>query len=195
MILLIDNYDSFTYNLVQYIGSAEPDMRVIRNDACSIAEIEAMQPEAIVISPGPGRPADAGICIEVIRYFKDKVPILGVCLGHQAICEAFGGVVSYAKELMHGKTSQAELIGDSPLFAGLKGHIKVARYHSLAAEKDSLPPELMITAQTADGEIMAVQHREYPVYGVQFHPESVLTPDGLKIIQNFVNIAKGRKQA
>ena len=175
MILLIDNYDSFSYNLVQYIGSAEPDMRVIRNDACSIAEIEAMQPEAIVISPGPGRPADAGICIEVIRYFKDKVPILGVCLGHQAICEAFGGVVSYAKELMHGKTSQAELIGDSPLFAGLKGHIKVARYHSLAAEKDSLPPELMITAQTADGEIMAVQHREYPVYGVQFHPESVLT--------------------
>ena len=195
MILLIDNYDSFSYNLVQYIGSAEPDMRVIRNDACSIAEIEAMQPEAIVISPGPGRPADAGICIEVIRYFKDKVPILGVCLGPQAICEAFGGVVSYAKELMHGKTSQAELIGDSPLFAGLKGHIKVARYHSLAAEKDSLPPELMITAQTADGEIMAVQHREYPVYGVQFHPESVLTPDGLKIIQNFVNIAKGRKQA
>ncbi|WP_417091044.1 anthranilate synthase component II [Marvinbryantia sp.] len=195
MILLIDNYDSFSYNLVQYIGSAEPDMRVIRNDACSIAEIEAMQPEAIVISPGPGRPADAGICIEVIRYFKDKVPILGVCLGHQAICEAFGGVVSYAKELMHGKTSQAELIGDSPLFAGLKGHIKVTRYHSLAAEKDSLPPELMITAQTADGEIMAVQHREYPVYGVQFHPESVLTPDGLKIIQNFVNIAKGRKQA
>ena len=195
MSLVIDNYDSFAYNLVQYIGSAEPDMRVIRNDACSIAEIEAMQPEAIVISPGPGRPADAGICIEVIRYFKDKVPILGVCLGHQAICEAFGGVVSYAKELMHGKTSQAELIGDSPLFAGLKGHIKVARYHSLAAEKDSLPPELMITAQTADGEIVAVQHREYPVYGVQFHPESVLTPDGLKIIQNFVNIAKGRKQA
>ena len=184
MILLIDNYDSFSYNLVQYIGSAEPDMRVIRNDACSIAEIEAMQPEAIVISPGPGRPADAGICIEVIR-----------CLGHQAICEAFGGVVSYAKELMHGKTSQAELIGDSPLFAGLKGHIKVARYHSLAAEKDSLPPELMITAQTADGEIMAVQHREYPVYGVQFHPESVLTPDGLKIIQNYDNIAKGRKRA
>lgn len=195
MILLIDNYDSFSYNLVQYIGSTEPDMRVIRNDACSIAEIEAMHPEAIVISPGPGRPADAGICIEVIRYFKDKTPILGVCLGHQAICEAFGGVVSYAKALMHGKTSQAELIGDSPLFAGLKGHIKVARYHSLAAEKESLPPELMITAQTADGEIMAVQHREYPVYGVQFHPESVLTPDGLKIIQNFVNIAKGRKQA
>lgn len=195
MILLIDNYDSFSYNLVQYIGSAEPDMRVIRNDACSIAEIEAMHPEAIVISPGPGRPADAGICIDVIRYFKDKAPILGVCLGHQAICEAFGGVVSYAKELMHGKTSQAELIGDSPLFAGLEGHIKVARYHSLAAKKDSLPPELMITAQTADGEIMAVQHRQYPVYGVQFHPESVLTPDGLKIIQNFVNIAKGRKQA
>lgn len=195
MILLIDNYDSFSYNLVQYIGSVEPDMKVIRNDAYSISEIEAMCPEAIVISPGPGRPADAGICIEAIRYFKDKVPILGVCLGHQAICEAFGGVVSYAKELMHGKTSQAELIGKSPLFEGPDRSIKVARYHSLAAEKESLPAELLITAQTADGEIMAVQHREYPVYGVQFHPESVLTPEGLKIIQNFVDIAKGRKQA
>lgn len=195
MILLIDNYDSFSYNLVQYIGSVEPDMKVIRNDACSIAEIEAMHPEAIVISPGPGRPADAGICIEAIRYFKDKVPILGVCLGHQAICEAFGGVVSYAKELMHGKTSLAELIGGSSLFEGLESPVRVARYHSLAAEKESLPSELRITAQTADGEIMAVQHRDHPVYGVQFHPESVLTPEGIKIIQNFVDIAKGRKKA
>ncbi|EET59821.1 putative GMP synthase (glutamine-hydrolyzing) domain protein [Marvinbryantia formatexigens DSM 14469] len=195
MILLIDNYDSFSYNLVQYISSVELDIRVIRNDACDISQIEEMHPEAIVLSPGPGRPADAGICIEAICYFKDKVPVLGVCLGHQAICEAFGGVVSYAKKLMHGKTSQAELLGKSPLFEGLQSPIKVARYHSLAAQRESLPPELIVTAQTADGEIMAVQHRDYPVYGVQFHPESVLTPDGLKIIQNFVNIAKGRKQA
>lgn len=194
MILLIDNYDSFSYNLVQYIGSVEPDMKVIRNDAYSIEQIEEMHPEAIVISPGPGRPEDAGICMEAIRYFKDKVPVLGGCLGHQAICTAFGGVVSYAKKLMHGKTSQAELTGKSPLFEGLKSPVQVARYHSLAAKKDSLPPELIITAQTEDGEIMAVQHRDYPVYGVQFHPESVLTPEGLKIIQNFVNIAKGRKK-
>ena len=188
MILLIDNYDSFSYNLVQYIGSIRPDIRVIRNDACTVEEIEAMHPEAIVISPGPGRPADAGVCIEAIRWFKDKVPILGVCLGHQAICEAFGGTVSYAKKLMHGKTSMAELSLESPVFAGLPECIQVARYHSLAALREDLPRELMVTAQTPDGEIMAVQHRDYPVYGLQFHPESVLTPDGLKIIENFLKL-------
>ena len=187
MILLIDNYDSFSYNLVQYIGSVRPDIKVIRNDAYTIEEIEAMHPEAIVISPGPGRPADAGICIEAIRYFKDKVPILGVCLGHQAICEAFGGTVSYAKQLMHGKTSQARLTAKSPIFAGLQSPVQVARYHSLAAVEDSLPPELIVTARTPDDEIMALQHSQYPVYGVQFHPESVLTPDGLKMIINFLN--------
>lgn len=191
MILLIDNYDSFTYNLVQYIGELEQNIKVIRNDACTLAEIEAMKPEAIVISPGPGKPSEAGICIKTIQYFKDKVPILGICLGHQAICEAFGGTVSYAKELMHGKSSMAQIIEESPLFCGIGTQLKVARYHSLAAIRDSLPKELKVTAETVDGEVMAVEHRDYPIYGLQFHPESVLTPDGMKLIENFLNIAKG----
>ena len=193
MILLIDNYDSFSYNLVQYIGSVRPDIKVIRNDAYTVEEIEAMQPEAIVISPGPGRPADAGVCIEVIRYFKDKVPVLGVCLGHQAICEAFGGTVSYAKELMHGKTSMAAFSEESPIFAGLQSPVQVARYHSLAALEEDLPRELTVTARTEDGEIMAIQHRDHPVFGVQFHPESVLTTDGLKMIENFLNLVGGKQ--
>ena len=190
MIVLIDNYDSFTYNLVQYIGAVEPDIRVIRNDACTPEEIEAMKPDAIVISPGPGKPSDAGICIEAIQYFKDKIPILGVCLGHQAICEAFGGTVSYAKELMHGKSSVAQILEESPLFKNLGTEIQVARYHSLAAIRDTLPEELKVTAVTDDGEIMAVEHRDYPVYGLQFHPESVLTPKGMTLIENFLNISK-----
>ena len=190
MIVLIDNYDSFTYNLVQYIGAVEPDIRVIRNDACTPEEIEAMKPDAIVISPGPGKPSDAGICIEAIQYFKDKVPILGVCLGHQAICEAFGGTVSYAKELMHGKSSVAQILEESPLFKNLGTEMQVARYHSLAAIRDTLPEELKVTAVTDDGEIMAVEHRDYPVYGLQFHPESVLTPKGMTLIENFLNISK-----
>ena len=190
MIVLIDNYDSFTYNLVQYIGAVEPDIRVIRNDACTPEEIEAMKPDAIVISPGPGKPSEAGICIEAIQYFKDKVPILGVCLGHQAICEAFGGTVSYAKELMHGKSSVAQILEESPLFKNLGTEMQVARYHSLAAIRDTLPEELKITAVTDDGEIMAVEHRDYPVYGLQFHPESVLTPKGMTLIENFLNISK-----
>ena len=190
MIVLIDNYDSFTYNLVQYIGAVEPDIRVIRNDACTPEEIEAMKPDAIVISPGPGKPSEAGICIEAIQYFKDKVPILGVCLGHQAICEAFGGTVSYAKELMHGKSSVAQILEESPLFKNLGTEMQVARYHSLAAIRDTLPEELKVTAVTDDGEIMAVEHRDYPVYGLQFHPESVLTPKGMTLIENFLNISK-----
>ena len=190
MIVLIDNYDSFTYNLVQYIGAVEPDIRVIRNDACTPEEIEAMKPDAIVISPGPGKPSEAGICIEAIQYFKDKVPILGVCLGHQAICEAFGGTVSYAKELMHGKSSVAQILEESPLFKNLGTEMQVARYHSLAAIRDTLPEELKITAVTDDGEIMEVEHRDYPVYGLQFHPESVLTPKGMTLIENFLNIGK-----
>ena len=190
MIILIDNYDSFTYNLVQYIGALEPDIRVIRNDACTPEEIEAMRPDAIVISPGPGKPSEAGICIEAIRYFKDKIPILGVCLGHQAICEAFGGTVSYAKELMHGKSSMAQIRKESPLFKNLGTEMQVARYHSLAAIRDTLPEELKVTAVTDDGEIMAVEHRDYPVYGLQFHPESVLTPKGMTLIENFLNISK-----
>ena len=191
MIVLIDNYDSFTYNLVQYIGALEPDIRVIRNDACTPEEIEAMKPDAIVISPGPGKPSEAGICIEAIQYFRDKVPILGVCLGHQAICEAFGGTVSYAKELMHGKSSMAQIKEASPLFRNIGTEMQVARYHSLAAIRDSLPGELKVTAETDDGEVMAVEHRHYPVYGLQFHPESVLTPKGMTLIENFLNIAKG----
>lgn len=191
MIVLIDNYDSFTYNLVQYIGALEPDIRVIRNDACTPEEIEAMRPDAIVISPGPGKPSEAGICIEAIRYFKDKIPILGVCLGHQAICEAFGGTVSYAKELMHGKSSMAQIKEASPLFRNIGTEMQVARYHSLAAIRDSLPGELKVTAETDDSEVMAVEHRDYPVYGLQFHPESVLTPKGMTLIENFLNIAKG----
>ena len=190
MIVLIDNYDSFTYNLVQYIGAVEPDIRVIRNDACTPEEIEIMKPDAIVISPGPGKPSEAGICIEAIQYFKDKVPILGVCLGHQAICEAFGGTVSYAKELMHGKSSVAQILEESPLFKNLGTEMQVARYHSLAAIRDTLPEELKVTAVTDDGEIMAVEHRDYPVYGLQFHPESVLTPKGMTLIENFLNISK-----
>ena len=190
MIVLIDNYDSFTYNLVQYIGALEPDIRVIRNDACTPEEIEAMKPDAIVISPGPGKPSEAGICIEAIQYFRDKVPILGVCLGHQAICEAFGGTVSYAKELMHGKSSVAQILEESPLFKNLGTEMQVARYHSLAAIRDTLPEELKVTAVTDDGEIMAVEHRDYPVYGLQFHPESVLTPKGMTLIENFLNISK-----
>lgn len=187
MILLIDNYDSFSYNVYQLIGSIQPDMKVIRNDELSIAEIEALAPSHIVLSPGPGRPSDAGICEEVIRYFQGKIPILGICLGHQAICEVYGADITYAKELMHGKQSIATLDTDSRLFAGMKEQITVARYHSLAADPDSLPQCLQITASTADGEIMAVQHKEYPVYGVQFHPESVLTPEGKAIMENFLS--------
>ncbi len=186
MILLIDNYDSFSYNVYQMIGSVNPDMKVIRNDEMTIAEIEALSPSHIVISPGPGKPGDAGICEEVIRYFQGRIPILGICLGHQAICEVYGATITYARELMHGKQSIVTLDRDSRLFAGMERQITVARYHSLAADPDTLPECLQVTATTEDGEIMAVQHREYPVYGVQFHPESVLTPQGRAIIENFL---------
>ena len=186
MILLIDNYDSFSYNLYQLIGSVEPDIKVIRNDDSTIEEIEKMEPEALILSPGPGRPEDAGICIEAIKYFAGKIPILGVCLGHQAICEAFGGTVSYAKELMHGKQKMIYQTGENKIFAGMENAFPAARYHSLAALKETLPPELKVTAQSEDGEVMAVEHSEYPVYGLQFHPESVMTPDGRKMIENFM---------
>lgn len=188
MILLIDNYDSFSYNLYQLIGSIRPDIEVIRNDEKTVEEIHAMRPEAIFLSPGPGKPADAGVCIDTVRKLAGKIPILGVCLGHQAICEAFGGVVSYAEHLMHGKTSQARLDTDSRIFAGMDASIQVARYHSLIAIKEKLPACLKITAQTEQGEIMAVEHIDYPVYGLQFHPESILTPDGHKIIKNFLEV-------
>lgn len=186
MILLIDNYDSFSYNLYQLIGSIRRDIRVIRNDELTVEEIDQLDLDGIFISPGPGRPENAGICVELIQKMAGKIPILGVCLGHQAICHAFGGVVSYAIELMHGKTSMASLDRDTILFEGMQPEIQVARYHSLAAVKESLPACLRVVAETPDGEIMAVEHREYPVYGLQFHPESVLTPDGRQIIENFL---------
>lgn len=191
MILLIDNYDSFSYNVYQLTASVEPDVKVVRNDEMTVEEIRALAPTHIILSPGPGRPSDAGICEEVIRCFAGQIPILGICLGHQAICEVFGASITYAKQLMHGKQSAAFLDTDSTLFRGMKREITVARYHSLAAE---LPPELdtlKVTARTYDGEIMAVEHEKYPVYGVQFHPESVLTPEGYQIIENFL----GKKRA
>lgn len=187
MILLIDNYDSFSYNLYQLIGAENDDITVIRNDEKTIEEIREMNPSHIVLSPGPGRPENAGICIEAVHAFAGKIPILGVCLGHQAICKAFGAEVSYAKSLMHGKTSVVKLDTSGTIFAGMEETAEVARYHSLAALKETLPDVLKITAETADGEVMAVEHTEYPVYGLQFHPESVLTPDGDKMIRNFLN--------
>lgn len=187
MILLIDNYDSFAYNLYQLIGSIDDQIKVIRNDEMTISEIENLNPDTIVISPGPGKPSEAGNIEEVIKYFYNKKPILGVCLGHQAICEAFGSTISYAKTLMHGKSSVIE-ISDDDIFRGLGQETKVARYHSLAVKEDSLAKELKILARSDDGEIMAVKHQDYPVYGLQFHPESILTSDGKKIIENFLGV-------
>ncbi len=185
MILLIDNYDSFSYNVFQLVGGITEDMRVIRNDELEISQIKALRPDAVILSPGPGRPANAGVCESVVREID--VPILGICLGHQAICEALGGKVTYAKQLMHGKQSVAELDTSSKLFLGMEKNITVARYHSLCADADTLPKCLKITARTADGEIMAVEHKEKPIYGLQFHPESVLTPDGEAIMRNFLS--------
>ena len=194
MILLIDNYDSFSYNLYQLIGSVDPDIQVVRNDEVTLDEIETLSPKAIVLSPGPGRPKEAGICIPVIKRFAGKIPILGVCLGHQSICEAFGGVVSYAKELKHGKRDVIHQCNTNVLFNGLTESFSAARYHSLAAMEESLPKELVVTARAEDGEIMAVEHKEYLVYGVQFHPESVMTPDGRKMIENFLEAQDKRSR-
>lgn len=188
MILLIDNYDSFSYNLYQLIGSIDPDIRVERNDTIRIDAIRQLHPSHIILSPGPGRPADAGICEAVVRELSGEIPILGVCLGHQAICEALGGEVSYASQLMHGKQSVAEIDSECRIFKGLPEKILVARYHSLAAVKEKLPECLQVTAQTEDGEIMAVSHQTYPVYGLQFHPESIMTPDGMTILKNFLEV-------
>ena len=193
MILLIDNYDSFSYNVYQLVGSVDSGIKVIRNDEFTVEQIEEFDLSHIIISPGPGKPSDAGVCEDVIRHFAGKIPILGICLGHQAICEVYGATVTYAKELMHGKQSVAELDNGSVLFAGMKKQITVARYHSLAADPDTMPDELKVTATTEDGEIMAVEHTKFPVYGVQFHPESVLTPEGRKIIENFLKKKKSKK--
>ncbi len=190
MILLIDNYDSFSYNLYQLVGELNPDLKVVRNDACTVEEIRAMKPEAVILSPGPGRPEDAGICIDVVKELAGEIPILGVCLGHQAICRAYGGTVSYAKRIMHGKTSMAEVDTESPIFAGLGETVQVGRYHSLAAVEETLPAQLKITARTGDGEVMAVEDKEKSVYGLQFHPESVLTPQGKVILKNFLEVTR-----
>jgi anthranilate synthase component 2 len=191
MTLLIDNYDSFSYNLYQMLGALDTDIRVVRNDALTVQEIAALDPARVVLSPGPGRPAQAGVCAAVTLALAGKVPILGVCLGHQVICEAFGGVVSYAKGLMHGKPSAVTLDGACPLFRGLPGVIQAGRYHSLAAQ--TLPPVLQVIATADDGEVMGVRHRRFPVYGVQFHPESVLTPEGQGILENFIAISNEKE--
>ncbi|MDR2952985.1 MAG: aminodeoxychorismate/anthranilate synthase component II [Treponema sp.] len=186
MVLLIDNYDSFSYNLYQLIGSIDPDIKVARNDEISVDDIKRLAPGFIVISPGPGKPSDAGVCIEVVKRLYSSIPMLGICLGHQAIYEAFGGTVSYAGKLMHGKSSMVNVAVNNALFKKLPPVIQAGRYHSLAGIESTLPDTLEITAWTEDGEIMAVCHKEHPVYGVQFHPESILTPKGKIIIDNFL---------
>ncbi|MCM1544467.1 MAG: aminodeoxychorismate/anthranilate synthase component II [Ruminococcus sp.] len=190
MIVLIDNYDSFSYNLFQLVGSLNPDIKVIRNDALTVDEIESLAPQSIIISPGPGRPEDAGICIELVKKLGGKIPILGVCLGHQSICAAYGATVSYAKQLMHGKQSDVTVDTSSKIFSGLDEVVPVARYHSLAAVESTMPACLKVTAKTQDGEIMAVEHREYPVYGLQFHPESIMTPSGREMLKNFIDSSR-----
>lgn len=186
MILLIDNYDSFSYNLYQLIGEIDPSIKVVRNDEMTIEEIRALKPEHIILSPGPGRPEDAGIIVEAAKNLGKEIPILGVCLGHQAICAAFGATVTYAKQLMHGKQSDVKFDPECPLFEGCPEVAPVARYHSLAADPDTIPDCLKVTAVTTEGEIMAVQHKDYPIYGVQFHPESIMTPDGRQMLKNFL---------
>ncbi len=188
MILLIDNYDSFSYNLYQLVGELDPDIRVIRNDELTVEEIRALKPRRILLSPGPGRPEDAGVTVEAAKALGPEIPTLGVCLGHQAICAAFGARITYARALMHGKQSVARFDTSCPIFRGCPETAPVARYHSLAADPETLPPCLLVTARTAEGEIMAVRHREYPIFGVQFHPESILTPDGKTMLRNFIEL-------
>lgn len=190
MVLLIDNYDSFSYNLVQLIGElTDGNIKVVRNDEITIDEIRKMNPESIILSPGPGKPEDAGICEDVVRQLKDEYPILGVCLGHQSICEVFGAKVTYAKQLMHGKQSEMTILKKDPIFEGLGESFKGARYHSLSADRNTIPDELEVIAiDGKDGEVMAVKHKEYPIYGLQFHPESVLTPEGKTLVNNFLKL-------
>ncbi len=189
MILLIDNYDSFTYNLFQLTAAIAPDIRVVRNDAITVEEIEALSPSHILLSPGPGYPKDAGVCEDAIAHFAGKVPILGVCLGHQAICEVFGAAIGHAQRLMHGKKSRIRIDISEPLFFGLTEYIDAARYHSLVAVNGTVTDDLIIIAEDEEmGEVMAVKHARYAVYGLQFHPESVLTPHGDVIMRNFLSL-------
>lgn len=192
MIVLIDNYDSFVYNLYQFLEETGQEVRIARNDRITPEEVLAMAPDGVVISPGPGKPSEAGVCIPLIRKLSGKIPLLGVCLGHQAIGEAFGASVVYAGRLMHGKISVLEDVDqESVIFRGVRSPIQVARYHSLAVEEKTLPDELKVTARSGDGEIMAMEHRMYPVYGLQFHPESVMTHDGHRMIENFIGRCAG----
>lgn len=191
MVLLIDNYDSFSYNLYQLVGTllkGREEIKVIRNDEYTVDEIMEMRPSRVIISPGPGRPADAGVIEDLVRQCNGKLPILGVCLGHQAICEALGGTVTYAMRIMHGKQSEMEILGECPIFDGLKGPVTVARYHSLAADEASLPDCLRATGRTSDGEIMAVMADNSLTYGLQFHPESIMTPMGSHIVERFLSL-------
>ena len=191
MILLIDNYDSFTYNLLQLAGGINPDILVVRNDELAIDEIEKLNPSHIILSPGPGYPKDAGVCEEAIDKLKGKMPIMGVCLGHQAICEVFGANITHAVELMHGKKSDININNECPVFEKLPKRIEAARYHSLIAKRDTIPDMLEVIAEDDIGEVMAVRHKTYEVYGLQFHPESILTPQGEVIMENFLKLESG----
>jgi anthranilate synthase/aminodeoxychorismate synthase-like glutamine amidotransferase len=192
MILMIDNYDSFTYNLVQYLGQLGAEVRVFRNDRIPLEQIGELAPEAIFLSPGPCSPKEAGIIVDVIRTYHQRFPILGVCLGHQAIGYAFGGNIVRAERLMHGKTSNIRNDGKT-IYRGLPNPFVAGRYHSLIVEKNSIPDCLMVTAETEEGEVMGIRHREFPVEGIQFHPESILTPNGKRIIKNFLESLKGKE--
>ena len=187
MTLIIDNYDSFTYNLVQYIGSLNPDLKVYRNDKITLDRIKELSPDRIVISPGPGIPEDAGISIDIIFNYKRDTPIFGICLGHQAITVAFGGKVVRANEIVHGKTSKMQHTG-SAIFKGIPSKFEATRYHSLVALEDNFPSELKVTARTNNGLIMALEHNKFPIYGVQFHPESIVTEHGMQMIKNFLEV-------
>ena len=186
MILLVDNYDSFSYNLFQLVGEINPDIMVIRNDEKTISEIRTLAPDHIILSPGPGRPENAGITIDIVKQLGSEIPILGVCLGHQAICAAYGAEITYARRLIHGKQSTVKLDNSCPLFRNCPEETAVARYHSLAADPQTMPEELRVTAETTEGEVMAVSHIHYPVFGLQFHPESILTPCGKQMLKSFV---------
>ncbi len=190
MLVMIDNYDSFTYNLVQYLEGLGTPVQVFRNDRVTVSEVEALTPDGIVISPGPGRPESAGICLELVRRLSGDIPILGVCLGHQTIAEAMGGKVISARRLMHGKTSDITTDGKG-VYTGIKSPFQAMRYHSLAVERETLPDCLEITSESEDGEIMGLRHREHLTEGIQFHPESIMTPVGKRLLRNFLKLAAG----
>lgn len=186
--VIVDNYDSFSYNLYQAVGSVDPDVTVVRNDAVTVEDLRDMEPDRIVLSPGPGRPEDAGICVDIVRELRGEVPMMGVCLGHQAICVAYGAVVTYAPRLMHGKSSAVSLDTGSEIFKGIPERTTVGRYHSLAVDPDTLPGDLAVTSVTEEGDVMAVEDRRRRVFGLQFHPESILTPEGQRMIANFMEV-------